>query len=828
VHPCVFCAFVVKNQKTRNYYLMLKNYFKISIRNFLRTKTFSFINLSGLAIGLASVIMILSYVRYELSYDKHYSNAERIYRIVEVRNKGGVTEESVVVNEGLADALKREFPEIECATFVIPTTLNLINKGEAINTNALRADSGFFKTFNLSFIYGNPPTALNDNSSIVITEKTAKTFFKNSNPIGQKLNKEKYDGSQSALTITGVIKDIPENTHFKADVITSANENHESLNYWKGYSGLPQYILLAKKTNVKQLENKLNLLYSKYNFPKEIKLKFQPVTSIHLHSNIPNEPFVNSDIRYVYIFSLSAFLILFIACINYINLTTARSLQRVKEVGVRKVLGAGRRQLSYQFIGESFLFFCSAVPFALLIANVFWPLFTKILNIEVNNTYLISPKNILIISVISIISGIASGIYPSFFLSRLQPVVILKDWQKSFRVNLGIRKTLIVLQFVISVTLIIATIVIYKQLNFINNMPLGFNKEHLIVLPSQNFKNHAAYFKNELKQNSNIKSVTTASWSIGEHYGAMSSMDNPNDSTKEVKFDFVDADFDFLKTMGIRLPEGRNFSPAYTSDLIDIDSILSSKKLSGTEFTNILASRPIIISENTVKALQLKNPVGQVLKLGALQGTVIGIIKDFKGLSLYQKTSPLVLRARPENAYGYTYIRISPRNIQATIQYIQSKWKAFFPASKFDFSFVDERLQKLYDSERRLASLFTVFAVLAICIACLGLFSLVALMVQQRTKEIGIRKVLGADVTEIVKLISSDFVILITIAIFISSPIAWYGMNKWLESFAYRITISWWIFALAGGIAIVIAVFTISFQAIKAALANPVNSLRTE
>ncbi|MDB5246100.1 MAG: putative transport system permease protein [Segetibacter sp.] len=805
---------------------MFKNYFTIAVRNFLRHKSLSFINLAGLAIGLASVIMILSYVQYELSYDKHYSNAERTYRLVQVKNKENTSEEFVFLPEGLAGTFQKELPEVEATTCVYNSKFNFLRKGENISVAALHADSGFFKVFNLSFIYGNPETALKENRNIVITEKVAKMFFKSTNPVGEKLNSKSYDGSLVIFTITGVIKDIPPNTHFKGDVIT-ANNKTENLS-WSSYSAVPQYILLRNKTDLSSVENKLKALYPKYDFPKDTKIKFQPATSIHLHSNIADEPFVNSDIRYVYIFSLTAFLILFIACINYINLTTARSLQRVKEVGIRKVLGAGRKQLSYQFIGESFLFFCSAIPFALLIAHSFWPLFIKILNIEPGNNYLMSPQNILIISAISIISGIASGVYPSFFLSKLQPVTILKDWQKSFKVNLGIRKTLIVLQFVISVTLIISTIVIYKQLHFINNMPLGFNKDHLIVVPFQTFQNSPASFVNELKKNSNIKSVSTASWNIGERYAASASMDKPGDSTKEIKFNFVDADFDFLKTMEVSLVDGRDFSTAYPSDLVAIDSVLHLKKYSNTEYENILASRPIIITENTADALQVKHPVGQTLKFGALQGTVIGIIKDFQGLSLHQKASPLVIRASPAKLSGYTYVRISAGNTQATVSYIQATWKKFFPESKFDFSFADERLQKLYDSERRLASLFTVFAVLAICIACSGLFSLVALIVQQRTKEIGIRKVLGANVGEIVELISKDFLLLITIAILVASPIAWYAMNSWLQNFAYRINVSWWLFVVAGAVVITIALITISIQAIKAAIANPVKSLRTE
>ncbi len=443
---------------------MYRNYFKIAIRNFLRNKTFTLVNLSGLAIGLASVIMILSYVLYELSYDRHYSNSERIYRLVQERNKGNITEKSVLLPEGLATTLEQEFPEVEAITYVYKTRFNFILNEENISFDALSADPGFFRVFNLSFIYGNPLTALKENLNIVITEKIAKNYFPGKNPVGEKINSRMYDGSVVVFTISGVIKDIPPSTHFKTDVIIGSNKI-ENLN-WQAYSSVPQYVLLRNRSVVSSLNSKLTAVYNKYNFPKEIKIQFQPVTSIHLHSNIADEPFANSDIRYIYIFSSSALLILLIACINYVNLTTARSLQRVREVGVRKVLGAGRKQLTIQFICESFLFFFTALPFALLIANLFWPFFTEILNIEVGKNYLVSSQNILIILVISIISGILSGLYPSLFLSNLQPATILKDWQKTFKVNLGLRKTLIVLQFVISLTLIISTIVIYRQINF--------------------------------------------------------------------------------------------------------------------------------------------------------------------------------------------------------------------------------------------------------------------------------------------------------------------------------------------------------------------------
>ncbi|MEJ7680642.1 MAG: FtsX-like permease family protein [Segetibacter sp.] len=430
------------------------------------------------------------------------------------------------------------------------------------------------------------------------------------------------------------------------------------------------------------------------------------------------------------------------------NLTTARSLQRVREVGVRKVLGAERTQLTFQFITESLLFFLTTLPVALLLAKISWPLFSKTINIEADENILFTWRNVMAVFIISSGTGILSGLYPSVFLSKLQPVHILKDWQKSVKINLGIRKSLIVLQLVISVVLIISTIVVNKQLQFINTLQLGFNKEHLIVLPYQPMENKALSFKNELLQNKNIKQVSIASWNVGERYGASSSMDNPADTTKTLNFSFLFADFDFIKIMQMQIVEGRDFSTDYVSDIANIDSSFqhAGGKLSETEWMNIASSRGIILTENTAEAIGLKKPfTGQVLKLPVLQGTVIGVVKEFQGLSLHEKSPLVILKASREVEEGFTYLRINPTNISATLSFIQDKWKQFFPDSTYNFSFVNERLQKLYTSERRLASLFSLFAVMAILIACSGLFSLVALSVQQRTKEIGIRKVFGSN-----------------------------------------------------------------------------------
>lgn len=809
---------------------MLKNYFKTAWRNFKKDKTYALINLIGLAISLASVFLIFAYVQYELSYDKSYSNSNRIYRLVSENNNNDEGEKTVMVPAALAATLKTEFPEIEAITSLQKNSIDFLNEGEPLAVQVINTDSNFFKVFNLPFLSGNAAVALQLQNSIVVSKSTANLFFGANNPIGKDMVFKNYDGKIFSYKVMGVMDDIPANNHFKADAIIANHKGEEKLN-WRAYHSAQQYILLNKNATVNQLQNKISSVYNKYDFPKHINIQLQPVHSIHLHSNIPDEPYANSDISYVYIFSFVALLILSIACINYINLTTARSLKRVREVGIRKVLGAERRQLTFQFIGESLLFFLATLPVALLLAKISWPLFTTTINIQADENILLNWKNVISISIISCGTGVLSGLYPSIFLSKLQPVHVLKDWQKSLKINLGIRKSLIVLQFVISAILIISTIVINKQLQLINTMQLGFNKEHLIVLPYQPMENKAVSFKNELLQNKNIKLVSISSWNVGERYGGSSSMDNPADTTKRLNFSFLDTDFDFIKTMQMKIVEGRDFSADYASDKANLDSLLEhfSGKLSETELMNILSSRAIILTENTAEAIGLKKPfTGQVLKLPALQGTVIGVVKDFQGLSLHEKNPSVILRARPVVNGGFIYLRINPTDISATLSFIQDKWKLFFPNSTYNFSFVDERLQKLYTSERRLASLFSLFAVMAVLIACSGLFSLVALTVQQRTKEIGIRKVLGASIPDITALISKDFIKLVCIAIVIASPIAWLMMNKWLEDFAYRINVNLSIFILSTVLLIAITIITVLFQSIKAAMANPVKSLRTE
>ncbi|HEV8082623.1 MAG TPA: ABC transporter permease [Chitinophagaceae bacterium] len=809
---------------------MFKNYFKIAWRSFIKDKVYATINLTGLVIALAGVLMIAAYVKYELSFDRYYSNSNRIYRVVAEEKRDSLFEKTFSMPDALAYTLKNEFPEIESVTKISETQNDFVVNGKNIQVKYLMVDSSFFKMFNLPFVLGDAASSLINNNSIVLTESLAKKLFPSENTIGRKLNYKGYTKVNKPFTVTGIIKDIPTNTHFQAEAIVANTETQEPLD-WRGFGtrGV-KYIMLKRGEDIDALDKKIPSIYEKYYFRKDTKIVFQPVTSIHLHSHIKNEPFPTGDIKYIYIFSFVALLILFIACINYINLTTARSLQRVKEVGIRKVMGAGKKQLAFQFVSESVLLFCVALPVALFITYLLWPLFAKIVDINADKLLLLNWKFIVAIFLLSIATGAISGSYPAFFLSRLHPVGILQDKQKSFSINLNIRKTLIVFQFVISIGLIVATIVVYKQLYLLNNMQLGFNKNYLITLPFQNFQDKASSFKNELKTGKDIVDVSFSNWTLGG-YGHSSSMSRPDDSTKNWNFGFVDVDADFLNTMQIKLIAGKNFSHIYSPATDNIDSLAHppNKKLSYEEYRNIISSRPIIITKATAENLGFKQPViGQVLKLGALQGTVVGEINDFIGISLLEK-SPMVVVSKEMNLpFGNTYIRINSKNIPETIDFIKSKWKQFFPDSDFSFSFMDDDIANLYKSQQRLAKLFTTFATLAILISLLGLFSLVALIAQQRTKEIGIRKVLGASVPEIVSLLSGSFVELILLAFIIATPIVWWAMNNWLQDFQYRITISWWIFLIAGLGSLVFALTVVAIQAIKAAIANPIKSLRTE
>ncbi|MBS1745248.1 MAG: FtsX-like permease family protein [Bacteroidetes bacterium] len=599
------------------------------------------------------------------------------------------------------------------------------------------------------------------------------------------------------------------------------------------FSSFPSFIMLSKNASPNIVEDKMKQLCNRYKITN-FKFQLQPVQDIHLNSasiNNGSTGFNIYDIKYVYINGCIALLILIIGCINFINLTIARSLERTKEVGVRKVMGAQKNQLVFQFIGETALYFIIAIPIALMLAILCWNGFIHLLNINAGISFLLNINAILNLIGVCFLSIIISSLYPAFFLSRLQPAETLKGgFISGMHLNMGLRKILVVVQFTISIALIAATIIIHAQLKYLNNGPLGFNKSNLVNLYTPWSTNQGKAFKNELLANPNIQFFTYSTVHFAGQYSSTGSNDDPNDSTKQMYFAFIDGDFDFLKTFQIPLSSGRDFSPAYPSDLLDYDSLFQKQiqKNKSGKTTNdvtdnpflILAKQPIIITDDMVKALGLKNPIGHTINMGACRGTIIGTIKEFNGISLKEKTPFIVIRCSQNRNAGQAYARIKATNTQATISYISGKYKQFFPNEQFGF-FVEDDIAHLYDLELRLTKLFNIFTLFVIALSGMGLFSLVALMVHKRAKEIGIRKVLDASVNDVMVLISKDFLRLIIISFVIATPITYLVMYKWLQGYANRTEMSWWIFLVAGATAILVAVVCIIYKTIVAAKANP-------
>ncbi|MCE7067074.1 ABC transporter permease [Dyadobacter sp. CY326] len=805
---------------------MIKNYFLIGYRNFRKGRLYSFINLSGLAVGLSSVMLIIAYIGYELSFDKHFPHSDRIYQLVMESRATDPIERTMQTPEPLGKTLAVEFFEVESSTVLYPYKSTYLVNNKPVELNYIVVNPNFFDVFDLPFIKGNKALALKDESSVVLSEQTAEKLFPNADAIGKILSRKSPQGAITYYTVTAVVQNIPANTHFTADIISSHPVTEKSLDF-KGYSAIPQYVRFKPNADVAKVEARMQVALAKYKLGKNTHIQLLPVTDIHLRAGKISGSNLNlSDIRYIYILGTAALLILLIGCINYVNLTTAQALQRVKEVGIRKTLGSGRMQLAFQFIGESFLFFVFANVLAVAISILVLPVFNEMLQVNLPISSLFEFQNISLFLSIAFGAGLLSGAYPALFLSRMQPAGILKDKNGGLKINFSFRKVLIVFQFSISITLIVATIIVWQQLHLFHNRPLGFDKDHLIILPSIYLDYKPEAFKTKLLNHPNITAASLAELDLGDAIGNKSSMSDPDDSTRRLEFGFIYADMDFLETMGIKVESGRNFSNKFPSDLANYDSLYSASTDKHSD--ELLYQKPIIITQSLAKALHLKKPVNEVIKLGALQGTVVGVVRDFQVTTLKEASPLLVYKPRQSWYSTTTYIRVNNQNIPQSIAYIEKTWKEFFPEHIFRYSFADDNLQKLYDSENRLASTFSLFALLAIAISTLGLFSLAALIVKQRTKEIGIRKVLGASVSGIALLLSREFVILILIGALIASPLAWYGMNQWLQDFANRIDIQWTVFALAAAVALLTGTITVSIQTIRAANANPIEALKVE
>jgi putative ABC transport system permease protein len=808
---------------------MLYNYLKIAYRSLLKYKFISFINVSGLAIGFTCCLLIVGYILNEISYDRSNPRAKDIYRVSRTfhSDKGVISLQLASVAPPFGPLLVNDYPDIQKMTRVLSFGSSAMKYGDK-NFNerqVFAADENFFDFFNVKVIRGDSKTALNEPGSIMLCEEVAEKYFGKQDPVNQVIRLY----NQFNLKVTGVYKEFPLNSHFHPRVLVSFSTlkspevyGEEQLRTNWGNNSFKTYIMLPENYPAESLEKKFPAFLDKhmagqYGGGKPslfTTINLQKLTDIHLYSHKDDEAEPNGDIKRVYIFSAIALFILLIACINYMNLATARSVLRAREIGIRKVTGATKSELITQFLTESTLITLIALAIAFILTAICFPLMNKLSGLELSLNSLLKWNILIPILIIPLLVGLLSGLYPAFFMSSFQPIKTLKGFLKVGSGNVSFRQVLVVLQFSISIILIISTAIVFQQLHYMQQTNLGYQREHIVTIDYNNAINeNYESFRQQLLQHPGIEAVGRSSrvptGRLLDSQGAgMVKGDSTTPSDADLKN--VMADDQFIPAYKIKMVAGRNFSKEFGTD-----------------------TSAYILNETAAKNLGYQNPadlVGKTMSYGGDVGPVIGIMGDFHFESMHQRIVPLVLFTDRStgNSFGDISIRISGKNIAGAISHIESSHKKFLPEIPFQYSFLDERFQRLYESELKQGSIFAVFSGIAIFIACLGLFGLSAFAITQRMKEIGVRKVLGASVSSIVQLLSRDFLKLVVVAAIIAFPVAWYAMYSWLQDFAYRVSIAWWIFLMAGIIAAVIAILTISMQAIKAALSNPVKSLRSE
>jgi len=787
---------------------MLKNYLKIAFRNLLKYKVYSIINIFGLSVGLACCILIMLFIRDELNYDKFHKNADQIYRMVVEFKYRDRPDHFAHTPSPLAPALLNEFPEVLNAVRFSRRSEVLITYKEKYfwEKGLMLADPSIFEVFTFPLVRGDPATALSDPNSIVITQRMAEKYFGDEDPIEKIL--KIGDEWVKDYRVSGILKNIPSNSQLQFDFLISFANKKGNIGW--GQWNYSTYIQLPPNYPSFRLEDRLPDLVGKY-MGEETRagriLHLQPLTRIHLHSNLREDLPTNRELSHLYIFSGIALLILMLACINFVNLVTAHSTIREKEVGLRKVVGANRSQLILQFLGEAVLLSFFAFLLSFIFVEILLPIFNIISGKEMT-FYLIHnfPFIITLIGLMFIV-GILSGSYPAFVISRFQPVSILKKgFGEKTSVHPSIsRKCLVVAQFAISIMFLFSTALMHQQLRYIRNKNLGYDKEHLVVLPIFYHDVQAKHelLKSEIMQSPLIVNATKTSYLPSQltNYQNIWWEGLPE---KNEYISWIGVDHDFIQTLGLRIKAGRDFSREYPTD----------------------QRGAYILNEAAVEMIGWESPVGKQFEI-VDRGEVIGVINNFHFQSLHQKIQPLVLYIYPE-IFRYMLVRIRAENISKSLQFLKQKWEKLFPGRLFEFSFFDEDFDRIYKTETRLAKTFNYITGLVILIACLGLFGLASFTTLRRTKEIGIRKVLGASVSAIVILLSKDFLKWVLVANLIAWPLAYFAMNKWLQNFAYRTNIGLSIFLLAAALVFVTALLTIIFQAIKAALANPVDSLRYE
>ncbi len=809
---------------------MSTNHWKIAYRSLLKNKFFTTLNIVGLAAGLTCFLLIMLYVSNELGYDRYHENANRIYRINSNIVMGGTELNLAVTSDPMGELVKKDYPEIEEYTRIYNSSgAKMIKKGSTFlnEPNVAHVDSTYFDVFSAKAVAGDLKNSLDEPNTVVLSRSMAEKYFGTTDVIGKNL--ETNENGSTLYKITGVMEDVPKQSHYRPDFLFAM----ENCGYQFGQilsHNFQTYLLLKKGTNPASLEAKFPGYIMRHVLPvaqQEMQIKSMEefeqsgnklqysliaLTDIHLHSNRFPELAVNGNIQYVYIFSAVALFILLIACINFMNLATARSANRAREVGIRKVLGSGKGALIRQFLTESTLLAYISLGIAVLAAVLLLSFFNSLAGKEFVIADLFSPAFISLYLVLPFLVGLLAGTYPAFFLSSFQPLLVMKSRFSSGNSKGTLRSTLVVIQFVTSIFLIVGTIIIYRQLNYIQTRDLGFNKDQLLVINNTYaLGTQKDGFRNELLKLPGVSGSTASGFlpvSESSRSDRTFSTQAAITSSSGLNMQIWGIDENYIPLLGMEMKFGRNFSKEFGTD-----------------------SSAIIINETTAALMGLENPVGKKLYAGnngaeTTPFTIVGVVKNFHYESMKQQIGPVAFWLKPAD-YSLAF-KVSTSQIKTLLAQVENKWNQMAPGMPFQYSFLDESFSRMYAAEQRVGQLALSFSILTILIACLGLFGLAAFMAEQRTKEIGVRKVLGASVQHIVSLLTRDFLKLVGIAAIIAFPLAWYAMHKWLENFAFKITPGWWIFLLAGFLAALIALLTVGGQALKSAITNPIKSLRSE
>jgi putative ABC transport system permease protein len=788
---------------------MLKNLFKTAIRHIFKHPGYSILNILGLTLGITSALFLIIYVVNEISYDRYHEKADRIYRVSSKITEPDDSFTWIVAQLPFGPQVVKDYPEVEASVRFInmPRGLYKSEDKEFNEDKFFFVDSTLFKIFTYKVLMGEVESALTDPKKIILTETVAKRYFGKNNPIGKMLTTGK-----DAYEVTGVIEDVPHNSHFRFDAVASRNNLPKDLGSW-GNFGVYTYLLFPENFDVKSFEKKMQGMYENYMKPIfgpiniTVEYILEPIKRIHLYSDKSGEPEPTGSITYVYIFGVVAIFLVLIAAMNYMNLATARSSRRAKEVGLRKVVGSRRGPLMMQFLSESVIFTIISLILSLVILSILLPKFNILAGKNFDIHTIFSPVVLVSALSIIIIVGILGGSYPAFFLSRYSPVIVLKGEVTQGSAGSLFRKILVITQFTVSVVMIICTLVVFKQLNYLKTMDQGFDQKNVVYLRlNGRMATKFQTLKQVLRENPEIKSISCTDTEIGGGSGKLIFNVETDQGMSQRGINFAVVEHDFIKTLGIEVIQGRDFQQDMPSDTL----------------------RGVIVNQTFVKRMGWKDPIGKKIEAGdenTLRATVIGVMKDYHQTGMYNGVESLLLAYRinlPD-----VYVKLSGRDNDKTLAFIETKWKEVFPDQPFSYKYLTEKFNEQFEADEKRGFIFTLFTILAILIACLGLFGLASYMVEQRTREIGIRKVFGADEKVILRLVARDFVILVTVGIVIAIPLASYFMNNWLEKYVYKTSVGISVLIIASILTLLITYITISYKAFQAAVMNPASSIKT-